>query len=148
VFKFAFSKSEPAKTASALNLAASDHELSTVGANTPQDTLTKGSRLEVAYAYVCPASEVKLTPINYTPDPQPQSAPPVVVRKIISRHWHDPSDPKARQARDQKSKHKEAKKGPANIELKATTEASLCPSNGFDAIRQAFDLSPSCRQQR
>lgn len=142
-FKLAFGQPEPAKAASALNLAPSDHDQPTIGVNTRQDPLAKGDRLEVSY--VRPTTDLKLTPINYAPDPPPQSAPPVVLREIVSRHWHDPKDPKVRQANDPKSKRKDAKKGSVAVQPKATTEASICPPDGFDVIRQAFNLSPSCR---
>jgi hypothetical protein len=141
--KFVFGQPEPAKAAIALNLAASGHDQPTVGVSTRQDSPTKGDRLEVVYAR--PTTGVQLIPIKYAPDSPPQSAPPVVQREIVSRHWHDPKDPKVRQANDPKPKRKDVKKGSIAVQPKATTEASICPSDGFDVIRQAFNLSPSCR---
>ena len=137
-FKLAFG--EPATAASAMTLVPSHHELPTVGANTSQDTLTKGDRLEVAYV----RPTIDPIPTSYAPAPPPQSGPIAVPRRIVIRHWHDPSDPKARQTRDQKSKQKEAKKGSAPVHPKATAEASVCPSDGFETIRRALNLSPSC----
>jgi len=140
-FKFAFGEPEPAMAASALNLVASDHELPMVGADHHQDTLTKGDRLEIAYVH--PATEPNLIPASHAPAP-PRAAQTAVLRQIISRHWHDPNDPKLRQRRDQNSKRKEAKYGSAPTHPRATAESGACLSDGFGTIRRAFNLSPSC----
>lgn len=104
-FKLAFSPPHRLEAAEAPAVFVSDQEMGTVATSTAPETLTKGDRLQITW--VQPKTEAKAIDVNYAPDPP--SVPEVAAAKIISRHWHDPSDQKVAQTRTKKPKLKQAR---------------------------------------
>jgi hypothetical protein len=122
----------------------------TAGSGVPQDTLTKGDKLEIAYVRkVAPVGPV-MRFANATPGP---SLPlPTMVPKITSRHGHDPNSIKVtNNSRDQRSKSSKSKKGKEsknskNVEPpKAIVDLRPCRRpEGFAGLLSALNLSPGC----
>jgi hypothetical protein len=103
-----------------------------IGTSPVPETLPKGDRLPVTYisSVEPPATELKVPP-------EPTSIP---APKIISRHWHDPSDPRAAQGGTKKPKSKDLKKHVRRVERKPTAQAC----NGSSPFRRLFGPTTTC----
>ena len=101
-FKLAIGSPRPMAVVQA---AAASRDVLEIGTSPVPETLTKGDRLPVTYiSFVEPLA----TELQVPPEPTSIAAP-----KIISRHWHDPSDPTAAQGGIKKPKSKDLKNMPA-----------------------------------
>src|SRR5712672_2508334 len=119
-FRFAFSPQRPVALTKAAAFISADAEPSAVGTAVAPDTLTKGDRLQVVY--VGPPVDVKPAATADVPA-TPPSAAATVAPKIISRHWHDPNDPKVTQRTREKVKARDSRKIAPAIERKPAVEA-------------------------
>jgi hypothetical protein len=92
---------------------AAGRDMPEVRTSTVADTLTKSDRLPVLSSIVPVAVEPQ-----HSPEP-----PPMAVPKIITRHWHDPSDPRAAKGATKKPKSMDPKKHARRVERKLTPQA-------------------------
>jgi len=138
-FRFVLSPQQPVSLAKAAAFVSADAEPSSVGTAAASDTLTKGDRLQVAY--VAPAIDVRPAAIADAPPP---IRPAATAPRIISRHWHDPNDPKVAQRTKQKAKAKDSRKTAPAIERKPAVEASSCKPDGLQGLRQLFNTPGNC----
>jgi hypothetical protein len=118
-------------------LLASYEDLPTVGASVASDALMKSDRLQVVY--VQPDLDVKPTTVENSS----ASVAAGVAPKIISRHWHDPSDQRAAQVA-RKSKAGDPKKNIRIVDRKPASEADSCKKNGLEGLRQLFNSPRNC----
>ena len=140
-FRFAFSPQRPVALTKAAAFISADAEPSAVGTAVAPDTLTKGDRLQVVY--VGPPVDVKPAATADAPAIPPTGATPIAPR-IISRHWHDPNDPKVAQRTKQKAKAKDSRKTAPAVERKPAVEASSCKPDGLQGLRQLFNTPGNC----
>jgi hypothetical protein len=140
-FKLAFGPSPPVALAKEAAFVAPSEDMPTVGA-TGSETLTKSDRLEISY--VPPANEAKPVAVEDPRDPLTLSAPAAATSKLVSRHWHDPSDTNAAQVQTKKFKLKDTKKNALAVGRTPTIEATSCKPEGLDALRRAFNVTTSC----
>jgi hypothetical protein len=140
-FAFSFSPKQPVALTKAAAFVSADAEPSSVGTTVASDTLTKGDRLQVVY--VGPSVDVKPAATADAPAIPPTGAAPIAPR-IISRHWHDPNDPKVAQRTKQKAKAKDSRKTAPAVERKPAVEASSCKPDGLQALRQLFNTPGNC----
>jgi hypothetical protein len=140
-FRFAFNPQQPVALTKAAAFVSADAEPSSVGTTVASDTLTKGDRLQVVY--VGPPVGVKPAATADVPATPPISAAPIAP-KIISRHWHDPNDPKVTQRSKQKAKTRDSRKIAPAVERKPAVEASSCKPDGLQALRQLFNTPGNC----
>jgi len=144
-FRFFLSPQQPASLAKAAAFVSADAESSSVGAAVASDTLTKGDRLQVAYvAPVAPAFDVKTAAIADPPPPSPPIGAPATAPRIVSRHWHDPNDPKVTQRIKQKAKARDSRKNAPVVERKPLVEANSCKPDGLHGLRQLFNMPGKC----
>ena len=141
-FRFFFSPQQPASLAKAAAFVSANAESSSVGAAVASDTLTKGDRLQVAY--VAPAIDVKTAAIAAPPPPSPPIGAAATAPRIVSRHWHDPNDPKVTQRIKQKAKARDSRKNAPVVEGKPLVEANSCKPDGFQGLRQLFNMPGKC----
>ena len=130
-FKLASGSPRPVTIAERHHIAG-DREIGTVAVSVAPDTLRKSDRLEVTYV---PAVE----PVAMVPPVAPESPAP----KIISRHWHDPSDQKVAQVPTRKPKG--TKESSPTVERKPILEANACKSDGFNRIKRLFNPTTNCQ---
>ena len=98
------------------------------------DTLTKSDRLLVTYiSSVAPIA----TKLQVPPEPPSVAAP-----KTISRHWHDPSDPRAAEGGTRKPKSKDLKKTVRRVERKPTPQA--CNPDDSSPLTRLFGAATIC----
>jgi hypothetical protein len=141
LYKFALSLPHPAQSVAGPDAAAplaADEDMPIEGASVASDTLTKSDRLQVTNMQ--PDMDVK--PATVADSSAPLALPAGVAPKFISRHWHDPSDQRAQVAK--KPKAKEQKKNMPVADRKPAIEASSCQPNGFEGIRQLFNMRRNC----
>ena len=113
--------------------AAASRDVLEIGTSPVPETLTKGDRLPVTYiSFVEPLA----TELQVPPEPTSIAAP-----KIISRHWHDPSDPRAPQGGTKKPKLKDLKKTVRRVERKL---AEACNPTGSSPFRRLFGPTTTC----
>jgi len=139
--RFFLSPQQPASLAKAAAFVSADAEPSSVGAAVASDTLTKGDRLQVAY--VAPTVDVKTAATAEPPPPSPPIAA-APAEKIVSRHWHDPNDPKVAQRIKQKAKGGDSRKNAPVAERKPLVEANSCKPDGLQGLRQLFNMPGKC----
>ena len=145
LFKFAFSPHQAVSLPKVTAFVSADAESSSVGAAVASDTLTKGDRLQVAYvAPVAPAIDVKTAAIADPPQPSPPIGAAATAPRIISRHWHDPNDPKVAQRIKQKAKARDSRKTAPVVERKPLVEANSCKPDGLHGLRQLFNMPGKC----
>jgi hypothetical protein len=130
-FKLAFGSPRPIAIAE-LSQMANDREIGIVVTTAVPDTLKKSDRLQVTYVHA-------VEPVAMVP-PVPPELPNAIAPKIISRHWHDPSDQKVAQVATRKSK-----KGSPGVDRKPVLEADACNSAGLDRIKRFFNPAPNCK---
>ena len=106
-----------------------------VGTGPVPETLTKGDRLPVTYIS---SAEPLATELQVPPEPQSMAAP-----KIISRHWHDPSDPRAAQGGTKRPKSKDLKKR-ARAESNASRRQEACNPDGSSPLSRLFGPNTTC----
>jgi hypothetical protein len=131
---------QPVAVAEAAAFSAANEDMPTVGESVAWDTLTKSDRLQVVY--VQPDMDVKSAAVENSS--VPLALPARVAPKIISRHWHDPSDRRTAQVTTKKSKAKDPKKNMPVADRKPAIEANSCKPTGFDGPRQLFDMPRNC----
>jgi hypothetical protein len=103
------------------------------------ETLTKGDRLPVNYiSFVEPLA----TELQVPPKPTSIAAP-----KIISRHWHDPGDPRAAQGGTKKPKLKDLKKHARRVEREPSAPEA-CNPGGSSPLRRLFGPATTCSKMR
>jgi hypothetical protein len=137
LFKLAIGSPRPMAVVAAPAVAAS-REMSEVGTGPVPATLTKSDRLPVTYiSSVEPlATELQMTP----------EAPSIAVPKIISRHWHDPSDRRTAQGGTKRPKSKDLKKLVRRVEPKPTPPA--CNQDGNSPLKRLFGPTTTCSKMR
>jgi hypothetical protein len=140
-FRFAFSPQQPVSLSKAAAFVSADAEPSAVGAAVASDTLRKGDRLQVVYAG--PPVGVKPAATADVPATPPIGAATIAPR-IISRHWHDPNDPKVTQGSKQKAKARNSRKTAPAVERIPAVEASSCKPDGLQGLRQLFSTPGNC----
>ena len=113
--------------------AAAGSEMPEIGTNPVPNTLTKGDRLPVAYV-----SSVVPVATEPPPEPLPMAAP-----EIKSRHWHDPSDPRAAQGGTKRPKSKDLKKR-ARAESNASRRQGACNPDGSSPLSRLFGPNTTC----
>ena len=131
-FKLAIGSPRPMPVVAAPAVAAS-REMPEVVTSPVPDTLTKGDRLPVTYISTV---EPLATKLQVPPEPPSVAAP-----KTISRHWHDPSDPRAPQGGTKKPKLKDLKKTVRRVERKL---AEACNPTGSSPFRRLFGPTTTC----
>jgi hypothetical protein len=104
-FKLAFSLPRPVQAAEEPEVPAPNQAMATGDTTAAPEALMKSDRLPITF--VKPDTDAKAIDVDYTPD-QP-SLPAAAGPKIVSRHWHDPSDQKSVQTQAKKPKLKEAR---------------------------------------
>jgi hypothetical protein len=82
------------------------------------------------------------TELQVPPEPTSISAP-----KIIGRHWHDPSDPRAAQGGTKKPKSKDLKKHARRVERKPSAPEA-CNPDGSGPLRRLFGSTTTCSKMR
>jgi hypothetical protein len=112
-FKLAFSPPHSVEAAEKPEVPALNEEKAIVGTTAVSEALAKSDRLPIAF--VKPDTDAKAIDVDYTPD-RP-SLPAATVPKIISRHWHDPSDQKSVQIQTKRSKLKEVRRNQRSAEI-------------------------------
>ena len=117
-FKLAIGSPRPIAIVQASAVAAG-RDMPEIGTSPVPDTLTKGDRLPVTYIS---SVEPLATELQVPPEPPSMAAP-----KIISRHWHDPSDPRAAQGGTKKPKSKDLKETCAPSRTQAAGTGGLQP---------------------
>jgi hypothetical protein len=133
-FKLAFGSPRPIAIAESSQMA-NDREIGTVVTTAVPDTLKKSDRLQVTYVHA-------VEPVAMVP-PVPPELPNAIAQKIISRHWHDPSDQKVAQVATRKPKS--SKKASPGVERKPVLEADACNSAGLDRIKRFFNPATNCK---
>lgn len=133
-FKLAFGSPRPIAIAESSQMA-NDREVGTVVTAALPDTLKKSDRLEVTYVHA-------VEPVAMVP-PVPPELPNAIAPKIISRHWHDPSDQKVAQVATRKPKS--SKKGSPGVERKPVLQADACNSASLDRIKRFFNPATNCK---
>ena len=115
--------------------AAAGSDMPEVGTSPVADPLTKGDRLPVTYiGQVVPVATEPQVP----PEPRPMAAP-----KIISRHWHDPGDPRAAQSGTKRPKSMDLKKHARRVERKPPAP-DTCNAEGNSPLRRLFGPTTTC----
>ena len=115
--------------------AAASRDVLEIGTSPVPETLTKGDRLPVTYiSFVEPLA----TELQVPPEPTSIAAP-----KIISRHWHDPSDPTAAQGGIKKPKSKDLKKHARRVERKPSAQET-CNPDGSGPLKRLFGPATTC----
>ena len=113
--------------------AAASRDVLEIGTSPVPETLTKGDRLPVPYI-----SSVVPVATEPPPEPLPMAAP-----EIKSRHWHDPSDPRAAQSGTKRPKSKDLKKQARRVERKPPTPEA-CNPDGSSPLRRLFGPTTTC----
>ena len=103
------------------------------------DTLTKGNRLPVTYIS---AAEPLATKLQVPPEPPSVAAP-----KTISRHWHDPSDPRAPHGGTKKPKSKDLMKNARRVERKPPAP-DTCNTDKNSPLKRLFGPTTTCSKMR
>lgn len=129
-----------ASSGSGIGKPGENQTLISVSTEAVAETLTKSDRLQVAYE---PAPVFEPVPAIA---PVPPEHPANVPLKIISRHWHDPSDQKAAQSATGRTKSKIPKKNSRVVERNPTLEADACGPNQLDRVKRLFNLATDCRR--
>ena len=132
-FKLAFGAPRPIAVVQASALAAVK-DMPEVRASPVPASLTKGDRLPVTYIS---SVEPLATELQAPPEPPSIAAP-----KIISRHWHDPGDPRTAQGGTKRPKSKDLKKHVRRVERKPTPQA--CNPDDSSPLRRLFGAAPTC----
>ena len=114
---------------------AAGRDMPDVGTGPVPETLTKGDRLPVTYIS---SAEPRATELQVPPEPQSMAAP-----KIISRHWHDPSDPRAAQGGTKRPKSKDLKKR-VRAESNASRRQEACNPDGSSPLSRLFGPNTTC----
>ena len=139
-FKLAIGSPRPMAVVQA---AAASRDVLEIGTSPVPETLTKGDRLPVTYiSFVEPLA----TELQVPPEPTSIAAP-----KIISRHWHDPSDPTAAQGGIKKPKSKDLKKHARRVRTQAVGTGDLQPGWEWPtqaALRPRHDLQQLIERKR
>ena len=133
-FKLAFGSPRPMAVVQAPAVAAG-RDMPDVGTGPVPETLTKGDRLPVTYIS---SAEPLATELQVPPEPQSMAAP-----KIISRHWHDPSDPRAAQGGTKRPKSKDLKKR-VRAESNASRRQEACNPDGSSPLSRLFGPNTTC----
>ena len=133
-FKLAIGSPRPMAAVQA-SASAADRDVPEIGTSPVPETLTKGDRLPVAYiSFVEPlATELQMTP----------EAPSIAAPKIISRHWHDPGDPRAAQGGTKKPKSKDLRKHARRVERKPSA-SEACNPDGSSPLKRLFGPATTC----
>jgi hypothetical protein len=139
-FKLAFNASQPVAEIDAVAFVAANADISTVGNSAVSDTMQKGDRLQITHLQ--PALDSK--PVAVEDAPLPPARTVTGAPRIISRHWHDPSDQKREQAAATKSMLKDSKKNVPTVGRRPAVEASSCKPEGLDTLHRAFNMPTSC----
>jgi hypothetical protein len=139
-FKLAFNASQPVAVINAAAFVSANADISTVGNSAVSDTMLKGDRLRITHLQ--PAVDLK--PVAVEDAPLPPARAVTGAPRIISRHWHDPSDQKREQAAATKSKLKDSKKSVPTVGRRPAVEANSCKPEGLDTSRRAFNMPTSC----
>jgi|SRR3954471_9159671 hypothetical protein len=137
-FKLAFGAPRPMAVVQA-SAAAAGRDMPEIGTSPVSQTLTKGDRLPVTYIRTV---EPLATELQVPPEPTSISAP-----KIIGRHWHDPSDPRAAQGGTKKPKSKDLKKHARRVERKPSAPEA-CNPDGSGPLRRLFGSTTTCSKMR
>jgi hypothetical protein len=130
-FKLAFGAPRPIAVVQASAVAAS-REVPEAGTSPVRDALTKSDRLTYISSVEPLATELQVPP----------ESPSMAVPKIISRHWHDPSDPRAAQGGTKKLKSKDLKKHVRRVERKPTPQA--CNPDDSSPLKRLFGPTTTC----
>ena len=109
------------------------------------DTLSKSDRLDAGHQRV--AAKPQMTPVTYAPptDTKQPAAPVAAAPKIVSRHWHDPHDPKVRRERSANqesgsSKSKSAKSTTSGPDRRLQANAACKQPSGWNTLRRALNM--------
>ena len=139
-FKLAFKASQPVAVINAAAFVSANADISTVDNSAVSDTMLKGDRLQITHLQ--PAVDLKPVAVEDTPLPPARAV--TGAPRIISRHWHDPSDQKREQAAATKSTLKYSKKNVPTVGRRPAVEANSCKPEGLDTLRRAFNMPTSC----
>ena len=134
-FKLAIGSPRPMAVVQA---AAASRDVLEIGTSPVPETLTKGDRLPVTYISF---AEPLATELQVPPEPTSIAAP-----KIISRHWHDPSDLRPAQGGTKKPKSTDLKKHARRVERKPAPET--CNPDGNSQLKRLFGPTTTCRKMR
>ena len=133
-YKLAFGAPPPRAVVQASAVTA-NRDMPEDGTGRVMDTLTKSDRLPVTYIS---SAEPLATELQVPPEPQSMAAP-----KIISRHWHDPSDPRAAQGGTKRPKSKDLKKR-VRAESNASRRQEACNPDGSSPLSRLFGPNTTC----
>jgi hypothetical protein len=139
-FKLAFNASQPVAMINAVAFVSADADISTVGNSAVSDTMLKGDRLQITHLQ--PAVDLK--PVAVEDAPLPPARAVTGAPRIISRHWHDPSDQKREQAAATKSKLKDSKKNWAQTCSRGQLLQTRTAGHVTSGFQHAYEL---CHQQ-
>ena len=134
-FKLAIGSPRPIAILQATAVAAV-REMPEIRTSPVPDTLTKGDRLPVTYISTVEPLATKL-----------QVPPSVAAPKTISRHWHDPSDPRAPQGGTKKSKSKDLTKNARRVERKPSAPEACNPDRS-SPLRRLLGPAKICSKMR
>jgi len=118
---------------------AASREMPEVGSSPVPDTLTKSDRLPVTYIS-------SVLPVAMEPQLPPEP-PPKPVPEIISRHWHDPSDPMGVQGGTKKPKSKDLKKHARRVARKPSAPEA-CNPDMSSPLRRLLGPAKICSKMR
>ena len=104
-----------------------------------RDTPTDAEKVDIVY----------VPPVEQEPDisnqPAPQKAASAPPPRLVSRHWHNPHDPKFFDAAKQRAnKSKLATESSADRAPKQVSDVKECRSDGLDPLLRKLNLSPPC----
>ena len=133
-FKLAIGSPRPMAVVQAPAVAAG-RDVPEIGTRPVPEMPTKGDRLPVTYIS---SAEPLATELQVPPEPPSMAAP-----KIVSRHWHDPSDPRAAQGRTKKPKSRDLKKHARRVERKSPAPEA-CNPDGSSPLRRLFGSNTTC----
>ena len=133
-FKLAIGSPRPMAVVQA---AAAGRDMPEIGTSPVSQTLTKGDRLPVTYI-----STVEPLATELQVPPEPTS---IVAPKIISRHWHDPSDLRPAQGGTKKPKSRDLKKHARRVERKPPAP-DTCNAEGNSPLRRLFGTTTTCSE--
>jgi hypothetical protein len=138
------------RTAKTSRAASNDVPPAAMSVAASPDTLSKSDRLDAGHQRV--AAKPQMTPVTYAPptDTKQPAAPVAAAPKIVSRHWHDPHDPKFRRERSanqetnssqsSSSKSKSAKSTTSGPDRRLQANAACKQPSGWNTLRRALNM--------
>jgi hypothetical protein len=103
-----------------------------------QDALADAEKVDVVYV---PPVEQDLAISNQSAPQEPARPPPP---RLVSRHWHDPHDLKAKATKQRANSLRQPQKSSADRAPKQVSEVKECRSDGLDPLLRKLNLSPPC----